>query len=96
MISMKALACRNAGFNCDVVIRGDTEEEIMANTAEHDNKEHNMKLEEIASGKSRRACEESYDYCLLKIICIGIKTKISIAFPSLIAYSNLSMPVFPY
>ena len=49
MISMKALACRNAGFNCDVVIRGDTEEEIMANTAEHAIKEHNMKPEEIAS-----------------------------------------------
>ena len=48
-ISMKALACRNAGFNCDVVIRGDTEEEIMANTAEHAIKEHNMKPEEIAS-----------------------------------------------
>jgi predicted small metal-binding protein len=49
MISMKALACRNAGFNCDVVIRGDTEEEIMVNTAEHAIKEHNMKPEEIAS-----------------------------------------------
>jgi len=49
MIAMKALACRNAGFNCDVVIRGDTEEEIMANTAEHAIKEHNMKPEEIAS-----------------------------------------------
>jgi predicted small metal-binding protein len=49
MISMKALACRNAGFNCDVVIRGDTEEEIMANTAEHAIKEHNRKPEEIAS-----------------------------------------------
>lgn len=49
ILFMKALACRNAGFNCDVVIRGDTEEEIMANTAEHAIKEHNMKPEEIAS-----------------------------------------------
>jgi predicted small metal-binding protein len=46
---MKALACRNAGFNCDVVIRGDTEDEIMANTADHAIKEHNMKPEDIAS-----------------------------------------------
>jgi predicted small metal-binding protein len=44
MISMKALACRNAGFNCDVVIRGDTEEEIMANTAEHAIEEHMRSL----------------------------------------------------
>jgi predicted small metal-binding protein len=48
-LTMKALACRNAGFNCDAVIRGDTEDEIMANTAEHAIKEHNMKPEDIAS-----------------------------------------------
>jgi predicted small metal-binding protein len=46
---MKALACRNAGFDCDAVIRGNSEEEIMANTAKHAIKEHNMKPEEIAS-----------------------------------------------
>jgi predicted small metal-binding protein len=46
---MKALACRNAGFDCDAVIRGNSEEEIMATTAEHAIKEHNMKSEEIAS-----------------------------------------------
>lgn len=46
---MKALACRNAGFDCDAVIKGNSEEEIMATTAEHAIKVHNMKPEEIAS-----------------------------------------------
>ena len=46
---MKALTCRNAGFDCDAVIRGNSEEEIMADTAEHAIKEHNMKPEDIAS-----------------------------------------------
>ena len=48
-LTVKALACRNAGFNCDAVIRGDTEEEIMASTVEHAIKKHNMKPEDIAS-----------------------------------------------
>ena len=45
---VKALACRNAGFNCDAVIRGNTEEEIMASTMEHAIKAHNMKPEDVA------------------------------------------------
>ena len=47
-LAVKALACRNAGFNCDAVIRGNTEEEIMASTMEHAIKAHNMKPEEVA------------------------------------------------
>jgi predicted small metal-binding protein len=48
-LTVKALACRNAGFKCDAVIRGDTEEEIMAGTVEHAIKKHNMKPEDMAS-----------------------------------------------
>jgi predicted small metal-binding protein len=47
-LAVKALACRNAGFNCDAVIRGNTEEEIMASTMEHAVKAHNMKPEDVA------------------------------------------------
>jgi predicted small metal-binding protein len=32
---MKALACRNGRFDCDAIIRGYTEDEIMADAAEH-------------------------------------------------------------
>ena len=44
---MKALACRNAGVDCDTIIRGDTEDKIMADAAEHAMKEHNIKPEDI-------------------------------------------------
>jgi predicted small metal-binding protein len=47
-LAVKALACRNAGFNCDAVIRGNTEEEIMASTMEHAINAHNMKPEDVA------------------------------------------------
>jgi predicted small metal-binding protein len=46
---MKALACSNAGFDCNVVIKGDTIEEIVAQAVEHAVKEHNMKQEDTTS-----------------------------------------------
>jgi predicted small metal-binding protein len=44
---MKALVCRNAGFDCDTMIRADTEDEIITYAGEHTIKEHNMKPEDI-------------------------------------------------
>ena len=32
---MKTLSCREAGFECDYIVRGETEEEILKNGAEH-------------------------------------------------------------
>jgi len=44
---MKTLSCREAGFDCDYVVKGETEEEIFKNGAEHATREHGMKPEDI-------------------------------------------------
>ena len=44
---MKTINCREAGFDCDYIVRGETEEEVMKNGAEHAMKEHGMKEEDI-------------------------------------------------
>ena len=44
---MKTISCREAGFECDHVIKGQTEEEVVKNGAEHAIKEHGMKLEDM-------------------------------------------------
>jgi predicted small metal-binding protein len=40
---MKTLSCREAGFECDYVVKGETEEEILRNGAEHAKRDHGMK-----------------------------------------------------
>jgi predicted small metal-binding protein len=44
---MKTINCREAGFDCDYVVRGETEEEVMKNGVEHAMKDHGMKEEDI-------------------------------------------------
>jgi predicted small metal-binding protein len=44
---MKALTCRDAGFDCSAVIKGDTEDEIMQKAGEHARSVHNMKPEDM-------------------------------------------------
>jgi predicted small metal-binding protein len=44
---MKTINCREAGFDCDYVVRGETEEEVMKNGAEHAMRDHGMKEEDI-------------------------------------------------
>ncbi len=39
----KTICCRDVGVDCDFVVRGETEEEIMKKVAEHAQKEHGMK-----------------------------------------------------
>jgi predicted small metal-binding protein len=46
-MTMKTLSCREAGFDCDYVVKGETEEEVMKNGGEHAMKVHGMKQEEI-------------------------------------------------
>ena len=44
---MLVLSCRETGLDCDYVIKGETEEEILKNGAEHAMKVHGMKIEDI-------------------------------------------------
>ena len=44
---MFTLLCRETGLDCNYVIKGETEEEILKNGAEHAMKGHGMKAEDI-------------------------------------------------
>ena len=44
---MKTISCREAGFECDYIVTGQTEEEVINNGAEHAIKEHGVKSEDI-------------------------------------------------
>ena len=46
-VHMKTVSCREAGFDCDHVVKGETEEEVMKNGAEHAMKVQGMKEEDI-------------------------------------------------
>jgi predicted small metal-binding protein len=38
----KSVSCRDVGMDCDFVAKGDTEEEILSQCADHARVEHNM------------------------------------------------------
>ena len=44
---MLSLACRDAGFDCGKIIRGETEEEMMKSVSEHATRDHGMKPEDL-------------------------------------------------
>ena len=44
---MYTISCRDVGRDCDCVVQGETEEEIMRNAAEHAVKDHGYKEDEI-------------------------------------------------
>jgi predicted small metal-binding protein len=44
---MRTVSCREAGFDCDHIVKGETEEEVMKNGAEHAMKVHGMKEEDL-------------------------------------------------
>ncbi len=44
---MKTISCREAGFECDWIVKGQTEEEVINNAAEHAIKEHGVKSEDM-------------------------------------------------
>jgi predicted small metal-binding protein len=46
---MKRLACRDVGLDCDYIIKGETEEEIMENAVQHAWEIHAIKPEEMTS-----------------------------------------------
>jgi predicted small metal-binding protein len=39
---MKTLRCRDVGFDCDQVIRAETEDEILQQAAQHAQNDHNV------------------------------------------------------
>ena len=38
----KVLRCRDVGFDCDAVVHADTEDEILAQAAEHVTRDHGL------------------------------------------------------
>jgi len=44
---MKTISCREAGFECDYIVKGETEEDVIRNGAEHAINEHGMKRQNI-------------------------------------------------
>lgn len=55
----KVLRCRDVGFDCDSVIRAETEEEILKKAAEHAQTVHNLKeLSEEVVEKVRAAIRD--------------------------------------
>jgi predicted small metal-binding protein len=46
---MKRLACRDIGLDCDYIIKGENEEEIMKNAVQHAWEIHAIKPEEMTS-----------------------------------------------
>jgi predicted small metal-binding protein len=48
---MLTIACRDVGQNCDCIVQGDTEEELMKNAAEHAVNDHGHKEENIMTSE---------------------------------------------
>ena len=55
----KVFRCRDVGFDCDYVVRADTEEDLLKQAAEHAKAVHNMKeISEEVVAKVRAAIRE--------------------------------------
>ena len=44
---MKTVTCREAGFDCDYVVKGETDDEVMNSGVQHLVKDHGMREEDI-------------------------------------------------
>jgi predicted small metal-binding protein len=51
---MKTITCREAGFDCDHVVKGETEEEVMKRGAEHAMKAHGMNEDDITQNLKKK------------------------------------------
>lgn len=48
---MKTLHCRDAGFDCEAVVRAETDEEVLAQAAQHAQQVHGVTVTpELAAG----------------------------------------------
>ena len=45
-VNMLTLVCRETGLNCEYVIKGETEEDLLKNGAEHATQVHGMSTDE--------------------------------------------------
>jgi len=55
----KILHCRDIGFDCEGVIRADTEEEVLQQAAEHARTVHNLQdIDEATIRKIREAIQD--------------------------------------
>ncbi|MBI5419757.1 MAG: DUF1059 domain-containing protein [Deltaproteobacteria bacterium] len=55
----KFIVCRDAGVDCDFVVRGETEEELFAKALEHGKEFHGMtEISEELAQKMRRLIRE--------------------------------------
>jgi predicted small metal-binding protein len=48
---MKTLSCREAGCECDYIAKGETDEEVIRDAADHGIKEHGKKEKDMAQMK---------------------------------------------
>jgi predicted small metal-binding protein len=48
---MKTLSCHKAGCECNYIAKGETEEEVMKDAADHGIKEHDMKEDDMTQMK---------------------------------------------
>ena len=51
-LHMKTLSCRDAGCDCDYVAKGETEEEVIRDAAQHGMKEHGKTQEDMTQMQS--------------------------------------------
>lgn len=60
---MKKVSCREAGFDCNYIIEGYTEQDLFRNGAKHVLSEHGMKNDEITPrfNETLRPLIEDYD-----------------------------------
>jgi predicted small metal-binding protein len=47
MLCMKTVTCREAGFDCDYVVKGETDDEVMKGGVQHLVRDHGMREEDI-------------------------------------------------
>ena len=45
---MKSITCREAGFDCPAVIKGNTESDVIQKAEEHVSNVHNIKTEDMS------------------------------------------------
>ncbi|WP_137160886.1 DUF1059 domain-containing protein [Blastococcus sp. CCUG 61487] len=50
---MKELRCRDAGFDCEAVVRGDTMDEVMAQARPHAEEVHGLRVTPEMAGQLR-------------------------------------------
>ena len=58
---MKTLACRSVGLDCDYIIKGMTEEEVLKHAQQHYSEIHAIEPEEISSEMKVKIKDNIYD-----------------------------------